>query len=108
AASDRLTLTDGKGQVTTWHPDEFGRVTNKLDQASTVVLKYTYDANNRLTSRWSAAKGTTYYTNDALGNLTCIHYPLNPLVFFKYDAFSQLTNMVDSIGTTVYTYDSAG
>jgi YD repeat-containing protein len=37
--------------------------------------KYTYDASGRLLSRWSAAKGTTYYTNDAVGNLTYVKYP---------------------------------
>jgi YD repeat-containing protein len=45
-------------------------VTNNVDQAGTIILKYTYDADNRLLSRWSAAMGTTYYTNDAVGNLT--------------------------------------
>src|SRR5438309_10996195 len=64
AAGDLLTLTDGKSQVTTWHMDEFGRVTNKLDQAALEILRYKYDANNRLTNRWSAAKGATGYIYD--------------------------------------------
>jgi len=32
-------------------------VTNKLDQAGTAILRYNYDANSRLTIRWSAAMG---------------------------------------------------
>jgi YD repeat-containing protein len=108
SASDLLTLTDGKAHTTTWHPDEYGRVTNKLDQAGTVVLKYAYDAENRLTSRWSAAKGTTYYTNDAVGNPTYLKYPVSSNVSFAYDALNRVTNMVDGVGTTVYSYTSGG
>ncbi len=33
AASDLLSLTDGKNQTTRWKYDLFGRMTNKLDQA---------------------------------------------------------------------------
>ena len=42
AASDLKTLTDGKNQVTTWNYDQYGRVTNKLDQASVEILRYSY------------------------------------------------------------------
>jgi RHS repeat-associated protein len=107
-AGDLLTLTDGKNQVTTWTPDQFGRVTNKIDQAGAVVLKYTYDAENRLSSRWSAEKGTTYYTNDPVGNLTFVKYPVSPSVSFQYDPLNRVTNMVDAVGTTVYSYTSGG
>ena len=75
AAGDLLTLTDGKNQTTTWHYDQYGRVTNKLDQAGSVVLKYAYDPDNRLTNRWSAAKANTGYAYDPVGNLTNIAYP---------------------------------
>jgi YD repeat-containing protein len=57
AAGDLLTLTDPKSQVTTWKYDEYGPVTNKLDHLGTNLFRYKYDANNRLTNRWSAAKG---------------------------------------------------
>ena len=104
AAGDLLSLTDGKNQTTQWKYDQFGRVTNKLDQAGTVVLKYLYDPDDRLTNRWSVAKGTTYYTNDALGNLTYINYPSSHDVTLQYDWLNRLTNMVDASGTTKYTY----
>jgi hypothetical protein len=32
-------------------------VTNKLDQAGSVILKYACDGDNRLTNRWSTAIG---------------------------------------------------
>ena len=108
AAGDLLRLTDGKNQTNTWGYDQFGRVTNKLDQTSAEILSYAYDADNRLTSRWSAAKGNTGYAYDPVGNLTNIAYPSSGTVKFAYDPMNRLTNMVDGVGTTRYTYDAAG
>jgi len=108
-ASGNLTnLVDGKGQSTKWNYDQFGRLTNKLDQAGVQILVYSYDADGRLLSRWSGAKGTTYYTNDAVGNLIFINYPSSPDVTLQYDALNRVTNMVDGVGTTLYTYTSGG
>jgi len=103
-----MALVDGKNQVTKWNYDEYGRVTNKVDQATTEILRYTYDANGRLASRWSAAKGTTYYDNDPIGNLSTINYPQATDISFAYDAMNRVTNMVDAVGTTKYTYTIAG
>ncbi|HEX5218590.1 MAG TPA: hypothetical protein VFZ59_03395, partial [Verrucomicrobiae bacterium] len=107
-AGDLLALVDGKNQVTKWNYDEYGRVTNKLDQLGAEVLRYTYDANSRLASRWSAAKGTTYYTNDAVGNVTKVNYPASVDITLQYDPLNRVTNMVDAAGTTAYTYASGG
>lgn len=104
AAGDLLSLADGKNQTTRWHYDQYGRVTNKLDQAGTEILRYQYDADDRLTNRWSAAKGNTAYSYDSVGNLTFINYPSSSDVALQYDKLNRLTNMVDSIGTTKYTY----
>jgi YD repeat-containing protein len=57
-----------------------------------------------LTNRWSAAKGTTYYTNDAVGNLTYIKYPSSTRVSLQYDWLNRLISIVDAWGTTKYTY----
>jgi YD repeat-containing protein len=99
-----LTLTDGKSQTTTWHVDEYGRVTNKVDAAKNVILLYQYDQDSRLTNRWSAQKGNTAYAYDPAGNLTNIAYPLTHSVVLVYDALNRVTSMVDGVGTTVYTY----
>ena len=97
-----LGLTDGKSHTTRWNYDPYGRVTNKVDQAGAAILRYGYDANSRLTSRWSAAKGTTAYSYDAVGNLTFVNYPASPMSRFQYDALNRVTNMVDAAGTTVH------
>jgi YD repeat-containing protein len=86
------------------HYDQFGRVANKLDQAGTEILRYSCDPNDRLTNRWSAAKGNTRYSYDAVGNLTLIGYPTVPNVTLKYDWLNRLTNMVDASGTNAYSW----
>src|SRR6266496_2688907 len=107
SANDLLTLTDGKTQITTWHYDEYGRVTNKLDATSAEIFHYTYDPNGRLKSRWTPGKGITFYTNDAVGNLINISYPVSHPISFSFDAMNRLTNMIDAVGTTRYAYTLA-
>ena len=108
AAGDLLTLTDGKGQMTTWKYDQYGRVTNKTDHLGSVMLNYKYDANRRLTNRWSPAKGHTFYSYDPRGNLTFVDYTNSPDITLSYDPLNRVTNMVDAVGTTRYTFDSGG
>jgi RHS repeat-associated protein len=107
-ASDLLTLTDAKSQTTSWNYDRYGRVTNKVDTLNNPMFVYTYDAENRLGSRWTPAKGTTTYFYDKVGNLTNITYPVSPAITLRYDKMNRLTNMVDGVGTTVYGYDAVG
>jgi YD repeat-containing protein len=74
---DLLKLIDGKSNTTTWQYDAYGRVTNKLDATGTSILSYQYDSDNRLTNRWSLAKGNTAYAYDGVGNLTNVSYPVS-------------------------------
>jgi uncharacterized protein RhaS with RHS repeats len=62
--------------------------------------------NNRLTNRWSIAKGSTIYKFDPVNNLTNIVYPTSPAISLAYDLLNHLTNMVDAVGTTRFTWDS--
>jgi RHS repeat-associated protein len=107
-AGDLLALTDGNGSITSWGYDIYGRVANKLDAAGNVVFRYNYDPDSRLRTRWSAAKGNTIYSYDAVGNLTNVVYPVNPAVALKFDGLNRLTNMVDALGATVYGYNTVG
>jgi len=108
ASGERLTLTDGKNQITTWNYDEYCRVTNKVDALTNVLFVYRYDADGRLTNRWSAAKGNTYFAYDVMGSLTNVDYPVSTDIQMQYDALQRLTNMVDAVGTTKYAYTSTG
>ncbi len=107
-AGDRLTLTDGKNQITTWGIDSFGRVINKVDAAGITNFIYQYDPDNRVTNRWTPAKGNTAYSFDAAGNLTHVAYPVSPAISLSYDVLNRLTNMVDAVGDTAYSYDNVG
>src|SRR5207237_1280086 len=108
AEGQLLTLTDGKNQTIQWQYDQFGRVTNHLDATTASVVRFTYDADGRVTDRWSAQKGDTLYTYDNVGNVTFVNYPVSSDITFAYDALNRLTNMADAVGTTLYTYTSTG
>ncbi len=103
-SSELTSLVDGKNQTTTWKYDIFGRVTNKVDALGTNAFVYQYDPNARLTNRTSAAKGATRYVYDPVGNLTNVVYPVSTNLVFQYDGLNRLTNMMDAIGATAFTW----
>ncbi len=108
AAGDVQALSDGKGQTTSWGYDQYGRVNSQTNAAGTQVLTYQYDANGRLTNRWSLAKGSTTYKYDLAGNLTNIVYPSSGSITMQYDSNNRLTNMVDAVGTTIFAHTDFG
>jgi YD repeat-containing protein len=93
--------------VRTWQYNEYGWLTSQLDGNGDNVVRYAYDANGRVTSRWTPAKGATGYGYDAVGNRTRIVYPRSA-INYAYDALNRLTNMVDAVGTTAFTLTPAG
>jgi RHS repeat-associated protein len=103
-----MTLSDGKSQTTTWKYDLYGRMTNKVDATSADMFRCAYDANGRLTNRWTPAKELTKYGYDAVGNLTNVDYSNTTDIALSYDTLNRLTNMVDAAGTTRYSYTGFG
>ena len=79
-----------------------------MDATGTNILTYAYDANSRLTNRWSIQKGNITNGYDAVGNLTSVTYPSNHALAFTYDAMNRLIQMSDDIGTTMFTYTPTG
>src|SRR5262249_45468034 len=108
SAGDLLSITDAKGNRTSWGYDQYGRVTSKTNANNVEILRYQYDANSRLTNRWSLAKGNTQYQYDNAGNLIKILYPVSTAIVMQYDANNRLTNMTDAVGTTSFTYTDWG
>jgi RHS repeat-associated protein len=106
--SDLISATDAKNNTTQWGYDLYGRVTNKVDATGANILKYQYDADNRLTNRWSIAKGNTAYAYDNGGNLTNVTYVSSHSLSFGYDNINELTSMSDGVGTTTFTYTPGG
>src|SRR5437660_706510 len=78
----------------------FGSTFDSAGFRAAGAVRHLVASDDRLTNRWSAAKGDTYYTNDAVGNLTGIKYPASGIVTFSYDALNRRTTMVDGVGTT--------
>lgn len=100
-------LTDGLQHQTTWQYNEYGWLTNKVDGLNRNAFRYGYNVNGWLTSRWTPEKGNTTYAYDNVGNLKSIAYP-QQTNSFAYDALNRLTNMVDAVGTTAFSYTPAG
>ena len=89
--------------------DEYGQVTNKVDHLNGNVFIYGYDANGRLTGRWSPGKYSTFYGYDFVGNLTSVNYTTSPDLALKYDSLNRLTNLVTTgVLTNNYTYTAWG
>jgi len=107
-AGDLLSVTDGKNQTTQFGYDQYGRQTNQVDSTGTTILRFKYDALGRLTNRWSAAKGDTFYSYDQAGNLKTIDYPASPDVSFTYDGENRLFMMDDAVGHSMFNYTSFG
>ena len=107
AAGDLVSLTHG-GNTTTWGYDMFGRVNFKTNALNSRILAYTYDEVGHLKTRTSAAKGTTTYGYDDVGNLLSVNYPISPDVAFTYDAVNRLATMTDAVGPTTFHYDAGG
>src|SRR5690606_29568272 len=106
--NDLIVLRDGKTNRTMWLYDAEGRMQMKTNQANARVLTNGYNANGQLTARWTPAKGLTTYTYDKVGNLTFVSRPSTYYSSFQYNDLSRLTQMTDAIGTTAFTYNSAG
>ncbi len=72
------------------------------------VFRFTYDARNQITNRWTPEKLNAGYSWDAAGRLTNMVYTSSPTVSFAYDGLGRITNLIDSLGTTTFGYNRLG
>ncbi len=107
-AGNVTNLTDGKLQHTTFQFDQFGRLITNLDNALSNIVQLTYDADGRVQTRTTPAKGTITYTYDPVGRIRTNSYPSNPMVVFGYDLDGRLTSLADGLGTTTFAYSNSG
>ena len=108
AASDLTQLIDGRTQTNQWNHDVFGRVLSTVNANRQTDFIFAYDANARLTNRWTLAKGNTAFTYDPVGNLRAINYPNSPDLAFDYDPLNRVKQMTDAAGTTVFAFTKSG
>lgn len=116
------TMTDGKGQKSTYSYDSLDRITQILYNGATQCvpsngscITYSYDADgNRLTM--VDQSGTTTYYYDALNRAITVALPTtgnacsgsSPSgLTYTYDAVGNLLTSCDGGGTTTFSYDSA-
>jgi RHS repeat-associated protein len=86
-------------------------MTNKVDALNAEMFRYKYDPEGQLTNRWQAGGITTTYRFDEMGNLTNVVYsggPATSEIKLRYDLVNRLTNMIDGIGTTAFTWTPGG
>jgi RHS repeat-associated protein len=89
----------------------FKGVTNKVDALNAEMFRCKYDPEGQLTNRWQAGSVTTTYRFDEMGNLTNVVYsggPATAPISLRYDLVNRLTNMVDGIGSTAFTWTPGG
>jgi RHS repeat-associated protein len=103
-------LWDGRTNHTTWHFNQYGWPTNKVDALGHEVLRLTYNPNGQVTNRWAPQSTNTVYAYDPVGNLTNITYvgSTTPSVTYAYDALYRVKTMVDALGTHTFTHTPAG
>jgi len=112
------TLTDGKGNKTTYEYDSYGRLrrnyypdpTSVGASSSTDFEEYTYDANSRVTSARRRSGDVILTPRDALGRVTLENVPGNAEdVSFTYDNQGRMLTAFFNAGNGIsQTYDGLG
>jgi RHS repeat-associated protein len=97
------TVTDGKGQVTTFAYDALDRITS-ITYPGPLTIAYTYDANGNVLTMTDNT-GTTVYEYDKLNRLKKETLPGPKVNEYGYDLGGNLTAFTDAGGTVTYVYN---
>jgi len=110
-------VTDENGNTTTYHYDDFDRVTKEVSPVQGTTT-YAYDSDDNLTSMTDSDGATTTYTYDALDReLTenAVEGSQTLSSSWSYDdataghyGIGRLATMTDPSGSTTYTYERRG
>ena len=102
---NRLTITDGRGEITTFTYDELNRLLTETDALGN-TWSYAYNELGQRMSMTDANGVVTQYEYDDASRLTTIDYANDSDVAFAYDAGGRRTSMSDGVGTTSWVYDN--
>lgn len=97
------TMTDGKGQTSSFTYDLLDRLT-RITFGDGSQVSYAYDGNGNIVSETDAA-GTTTFTYDALNRMTRKTLPGGSSITYAFDEIGNVTSLTDSGGTVNYGYD---
>jgi len=105
---EKLTsLTDAVGSTTNFAYELRGLLTSITDPLQKTT-NITYDVNGRPTSKTDRNGTALAYAYTPTGMLASITYPDSSQTANTYDNLDRLTQMSDSIGTSSFSYDTAG
>jgi len=110
-------VTDENGNVTTYHYDDFDRLTKEVSPVQGTTT-FVYDPDNDLTSKTDSNAATTTYTYDALdreltesavksGQTLASSWTYDDATSGHY-GIGRLETMSDPSGSTTYTYERRG
>lgn len=97
-------MTDANLHITEYGYDELNRMESLINPLG-FTQTLTYDANGNVLSETNAEGETTTYVYDELERQIEIHYDDGSQVTYAYDSAGNRLSMVDSTGTTTYSYD---
>lgn len=103
--NNRVSFTNANGNVTKYAYDKANRLVKITDPLS-YVISYELDPNSNVTAVTDANGKKNTYAYDADNRLSEASYSDGTSVKLAYDADSNRKSMVDSHGTTTYTYDN--
>lgn len=97
-------VTNARGQTYTFTYDALNRLVEEKDPLGN-TNKRTFDPVSNQTTRTRPDGTSVNYSYDANNHLTNIAYPDRTGVSYAYDANGNRTSMVDTAGTTCYSYN---
>ncbi|MDQ2903557.1 MAG: DUF6531 domain-containing protein, partial [Chloroflexota bacterium] len=102
--SRATSVTDGKGQKTSFTYDLLDRITT-VHYADGSTVSYTYGAAGNVGSQTDST-GTTHFHYDAANRLLTKTLPSGLVLTLTYDAMGNLTSFTDQGGSTSYSYNA--
>ncbi len=101
------TFTDAKGHTTTLEYDSFGNPTAMADQLGGTVA-FNYDSSGNLIALTDPAGRHRTWTYDTRGRTLTHSDDLGLRRTWTYTSEGRVASTVDALGTTTFSYDSAG
>ncbi len=113
AGGQEIQRVEPDGSITNYAYNAAGQISQLTDGSGNLLVRYSYDAAGQLTGANMGNGASTFYSYDALGNVTEIQTKaadgsVTSQLDYTYNAGSQPVTETSLDGTWTYTYDAAG